>query len=68
MRWDDRIAADMEYVRNWSFRWLRILFTTVGKVLSRKGLRVDPGATMIDFDEECRRAMADAGRPMGEVA
>jgi len=61
--WDNRIAADLEYVKTMSFGMdLRILFLTVWLVVSRQGLRVDPGVTMIDFDVERRQRLADQQR------
>jgi lipopolysaccharide/colanic/teichoic acid biosynthesis glycosyltransferase len=54
--WDERIAADVEYIREWSlFLDLRILALTLWRVLTRSGCRVDPGSTMLDFDEERQR-------------
>lgn len=60
--WDLRIAADVRYVQEWSL-WLdvRILLVTVWYSLTRQGLRVDPGASMLDFDEERR------SRPHGDL-
>jgi undecaprenyl phosphate N,N'-diacetylbacillosamine 1-phosphate transferase len=56
LNWDARIAADVRYVENLSLGLdLRILFLTLERVLTRKGLQVDPGAVMLDFDEERRR-------------
>ena len=56
LSWDLRIAADVRYVRECSFVTdLRILFITAGRVVTRQGLQVDPGASMLDFDEERRR-------------
>jgi lipopolysaccharide/colanic/teichoic acid biosynthesis glycosyltransferase len=66
LSWDARIAADLEYVARISFLLdLRILFSTVAKVLLRSGLRVDPGASMLDFDEERRQqaATSDTSEP-----
>jgi sugar transferase EpsL len=59
--WDSRIGADIQYVQTYTF-WLdvKILFLTVWRSLTRHGLRVDPGATMIDFDEERKRRRTDA--------
>jgi lipopolysaccharide/colanic/teichoic acid biosynthesis glycosyltransferase len=57
LSWDLRIAADIEYVRTYSF-WMdiTILFKTALTVFTHRGLQVDPGATMLDFDEERRCA------------
>jgi sugar transferase EpsL len=63
LAWDSRIASDVQYVRTYSF-WLdlRILVLTFGRSITRSGLRVDPGATMRDFDDERRERL---GRPAG---
>ncbi len=62
LRWDDRLARDIEYVRDLSFALdLRILLLTVRKVFIRDGLQVDPGASMLDLDEERRRKALAAG-------
>lgn len=54
--WDERIGLDVEYVRRQSFALdAKILLMTAQRVISRKGLQVDPGAVMLDFDEERRR-------------
>jgi lipopolysaccharide/colanic/teichoic acid biosynthesis glycosyltransferase len=53
--WNLRLAADVQYVQNLSFGAdLKILFLTVLRVLMRHGVRSDPGATMLDLDEERR--------------
>jgi lipopolysaccharide/colanic/teichoic acid biosynthesis glycosyltransferase len=55
MSWDDRIAADMVYVKECSFLMdLRLLLSTFSNCVSQEGLHVDPGAVMADFDEERR--------------
>lgn len=54
LSWDARLAADIVYVRDCSF-WLdsKILFLTVGRVLTRSGLREDPeSGPMLNFDDE----------------
>jgi sugar transferase EpsL len=58
--WDSRIEADIRYIRTYSL-WLdvKILILTVWRAVTRHGLRVDPGATMIDFDEERKRRRTD---------
>ncbi len=57
LSWDLRIAGDLDYVRRCSLSLdLKILFLTLWRVVRRDGLRVDPGASMLDFDEERRRA------------
>ena len=56
LSWDLRIAKDVEYVQRYSLLLdLRILLLTLLRVLRQGGVRVDPGATMLDFDEERRR-------------
>jgi hypothetical protein len=34
---------------------VQIIFLTVRRILTRQGLQVDPGAAMLDLDEERRR-------------
>ena len=53
--WDLRLAVDVRYVQEWSL-WLDmwILVLTIWRILTRHGLRVDPGANMLDLDEERR--------------
>ena len=54
--WDQRMAADVQYVRTWSHaRDISILLRTVGKVFSRQGVQEDPMSAMADFDEERRQ-------------
>ncbi len=55
--WDERLALDVEYVDRQSI-WLdlSIIWWTVGKVLKRADIAVDPSASMLDLDEERRRA------------
>jgi lipopolysaccharide/colanic/teichoic acid biosynthesis glycosyltransferase len=57
LSWDQRIRRDIEYV-SWCSPWLDlcILCLTFWRVITRSGLRADPGTTMLDFDEERRRA------------
>lgn len=51
--WDERFALDVEYVRGLSIRLdLEILALTLWHSLTRRGLRVDPGATRLDLDVE----------------
>ncbi|MFH1304869.1 MAG: sugar transferase, partial [Candidatus Omnitrophota bacterium] len=43
--WKERIKLDVWYIENWSFLLdLKIVWMTVGTVLSRKGLRGADGA------------------------
>lgn len=60
LSWDLRLNADVRYVRELSF-WLdaQILFLTIWRVASRQGLRVDPGALMLDLDEERKTRLKD---------
>lgn len=54
--WDRRIAFDLEYVDQVSLGLdLRILLQTLVMVTRSEGVRVDPGASRLDFDEERRR-------------
>ncbi len=55
LSWDLRIAADVQYVQTLSF-WLdvKILWVSFWHVITHQGVQVDPGATMLDLDEERR--------------
>ena len=56
LAWDSRIALDVEYVNRCSPRLdLWILSLTAWRVIRRQGMRVDPGASMLDFDEQRQR-------------
>lgn len=51
--WDERLAMDVWYVDNWSWRLdLRILAITLVSVLVRRGAVADPGSAMQDLDVE----------------
>ena len=53
LSWDDRIGLDLDYVRHTSFALdIKILFLTLWRVFRRDGVQIDPGAVMLDFDEE----------------
>ncbi|WP_354026112.1 sugar transferase [Conyzicola nivalis] len=55
--WDARLAMDVWYVRNLSFRLdLRILALTVLRVVKSSGIEVDPESKMLNFDDERRAA------------
>ncbi len=56
LSWDLRIATDVQYVQSLSF-WLdlKILWLTLWRVITRQGLQVDPGTTMLNLDEERSR-------------
>ena len=53
--WDDRLALDVLYSRNWSL-WLdiKILLLTLIRVLTRHGLQVDAQSVVPDLDEQRR--------------
>jgi lipopolysaccharide/colanic/teichoic acid biosynthesis glycosyltransferase len=53
LRWDQRFAMDVRYVRELSF-WLdlKILFLTVCKVVRRSGVAELPTTVMQDLDQE----------------
>ncbi|MBI4508408.1 MAG: sugar transferase [Deltaproteobacteria bacterium] len=68
LSWDMRIRKDMDYVACCSLALdLKILFLTPWRVFRRDGLKVDPGAAMLDFDEERRQARRATGQeaPLG---
>jgi lipopolysaccharide/colanic/teichoic acid biosynthesis glycosyltransferase len=51
--WDKRLAYDVWYVKNQSFLLdLQILLKTVGLVLRRQGVVIDPMSVMLNLDEE----------------
>lgn len=51
VEWDRRLAYDVEYVENLSFRMdLRIFLKTIKNVIFRENLVVDPTTKMIDLD------------------
>lgn len=51
--WDQRLSADVWYVRNRSFRLdLIILWRTLASVFRRDGVEIDPRAVMKNLDEE----------------
>lgn len=51
--WNERLAADIYYVRNHSIRFdIKIIFRTMTKVLQRSGVAVDPSAIMQDLNVE----------------
>jgi lipopolysaccharide/colanic/teichoic acid biosynthesis glycosyltransferase len=50
LNWEDRFTLDVWYVDHWSLGLdFRILLRTVGKVLSRSGIRAPGEATMTEF-------------------
>jgi sugar transferase EpsL len=53
--WDARLAADVWYVENRSFLLdMKILLLTVFAVVARRGVVVNPEATMANLDQERR--------------
>lgn len=60
--WDERLALDVWYVENRTMMLdFKILLQTVGVVLKREGVVIDPGAVMKDLDVE--RGAKDRQRP-----
>lgn len=61
--WDARIGLDVRYVQTYSL-WLdlRILCLTLWRAATRHGLRVDPSAAMMDFDQERRQRLGNSER------
>jgi lipopolysaccharide/colanic/teichoic acid biosynthesis glycosyltransferase len=56
LTWDDRLAMDVNYVNKRTLLLdLKILAMTVLQVVRREGLQVDPGAAMLDLDEQRKR-------------
>lgn len=63
LSWDARIAADVRYVQTCSFALdLHIVFLTFWRIVTRQGMQVDPGAVMLDLDEERRRRFQGKSR------
>ena len=57
--WDVRLAHDVWYVRNWSFRLdLQILLRTVSGVLTSRGVVADAESVLANLDDERRGASA----------
>ncbi|RNA61679.1 sugar transferase [Chryseobacterium nematophagum] len=53
LKWDDRLAYDIEYVNSISFAFdLKIFFLTIKKVFKSEGVIMDPRSIMKDLDEE----------------
>ncbi|MGI8610429.1 MAG: sugar transferase [Candidatus Dormibacteria bacterium] len=51
--WDERLACDVWYVRNWSLTLdLQIALKTVGVIVTRNGFVADPEARMANLDVE----------------
>ena len=66
--WDERLAADVRYVEDWSLRLdLDILRRTIASISGSQAVVVDARALMLNFDEE-RRARRDAAAGDGAGA
>lgn len=53
LKWDDRLALDVDYVENLSFKHdLKILYSTVLKVIVSEDIITNPKSIMEDLDEE----------------
>jgi sugar transferase EpsL len=53
LSWDERLACDVWYVENSTLMLdLKILWLTLWKVCRRENVRVAPGLTMLDLDQE----------------
>jgi undecaprenyl phosphate N,N'-diacetylbacillosamine 1-phosphate transferase len=53
VRWDERLAFDVEYVENLSFKQdMQILYKTVLKVAASENIVVDPESIMQNLDDE----------------
>ncbi|MNJ96493.1 putative sugar transferase EpsL [compost metagenome] len=53
VRWDDRLAFDVAYVENLSFKQdLEIIYKTVVKVIASENIVVDPESIMQNLDDE----------------
>jgi sugar transferase EpsL len=56
LSWDERLACDVWYIENSTLMLdLKILWLTLWKVLRRENVRVAPGLTMLDLDQERRQ-------------
>lgn len=56
LAWDERLACDIWYAEHCSLGLdLKIMLRTIGKVLRRDNIQVDPGQTFGTLDEERRR-------------
>lgn len=52
-KWDDRLAFDVEYVKNLSFTMdMKIVYKTILKVIKSENIVVDPTSIMCDLDIE----------------
>lgn len=56
LKWDDRLAFDVEYVNNLSFAFdLKIIYKTILKVIKSENIVVDPESIMKNLDDERRK-------------
>jgi undecaprenyl phosphate N,N'-diacetylbacillosamine 1-phosphate transferase len=56
LSWEERLALDVEYVKNKSFSGdTLILLKTIGIVITKRGLSTDPRSQMEDLDQERSR-------------
>ena len=59
--WDDKLAMDVYYVNNISFRLdLEILYTTIKKVLSRAEVAVTPIGNFLDVERKQAKENANS--------
>ena len=57
LNWDERLAKDVEYVKNISLSLdVKIFFLTINRVLNSKDLVVDPQSLMLSLDEYRKEA------------
>lgn len=53
VKWDDRLALDVEYVKSMSFVFdLKIIYYTILKVVKSENIVVDPESIMKNLDDE----------------
>lgn len=56
VRWDDRLAFDIEYVEKLSFALdVKILYKTIKKVVASENIVVDPESIMQNLDDERKK-------------
>lgn len=56
VKWDERLAFDVEYVNNLSFVFdLKIIYKTILKVIKSENIVVDPESIMKNLDDERRK-------------
>ncbi|HAY3551963.1 sugar transferase [Elizabethkingia meningoseptica] len=55
VKWDDRLALDVVYVKNFSFMMdVKIIWKTIMKVIKSENIVVDPESIMKNLDDERR--------------